>query len=228
VPRNQRVRARCTHNIGRAVTVGHVVLPNRARRAVLAGCGPRLSRVHSSSASTAGTDQPSRKGSSRADHAGTESSSSIVSYSTCRAITRPLRCCQADPAPLARQGAPLIRWMGVLAGLTGIAHSIPAQHGRGGPEGARGTVQIRRVTASNTSGKQVVLASRAQDAGPPLRAPPSRDARAVEPVERERRAERALGALGLHPSIAIGWGLAGHARRVVDALPAQIACTGCI
>ena len=55
--------------------------------------------------------------------------------------------------------------MGVLAGLADVTGGVPAQHGRGGPQGTRRTVQIRRVTASDTPGEQVVLARAAHDAG---------------------------------------------------------------
>jgi hypothetical protein len=104
-----------THNIGRVVTVGHVVLANRARRAILAGCGPRLRRVRSSRARAAGTDQPSRKGASRADHTGTESSSGIKSNTARRTVTRPLGCSQAVAAGLTAQSATRVGWKGVRA-----------------------------------------------------------------------------------------------------------------
>lgn len=55
--------------------------------------------------------------------------------------------------------------MGVLAGLTDVTSRVPAQHGRSGPQSARGAVQIRCVTASDTPGEQVVLARAAHDAG---------------------------------------------------------------
>lgn len=83
----------------------------------------------------------------------------------CRAIPRPNRSRQPDPAPLTSQGPPQIRGGRVLASRTHIACTVPAKHGRRGANGARAAIQIRRVTASNTPGEQVVLARAAQDAG---------------------------------------------------------------
>ena len=175
-----------------------------------------MSRVRSSRARTAGADQPSRKGASRADHTGTKSSSSIVPDTTRRAVTGPIRSRQTNPAPLARQGPSLIRWIRVLPSLTDVASAVPAQDGRSCSQGARGTVQIRRVAASDTPGEQVVLARAAHDAGPPRWTPPPGDARAVQPVPRERRRESPLAALGLHAAVAKGRGLTRHTRAVVD------------
>jgi hypothetical protein len=154
VSRSDRINTSPAHDIRATVAVGHVVLPNRARRAVLARRGPRLSRVRSSRARAAGTDQPSRKGASRADHAGTESSSGIVPDSTRRANAGPLGGSQAVPARLASYGTIRVGWEGV-----GASQAILAR-------GSAGLACTRRIHASLAGSAALGAISSAAPVGP--------------------------------------------------------------
>ena len=194
--------------------------------AISAYNSPCPRRVRPGHTGAAGADQAHTVTSSGASRARAVPAHRKLAIRAVRAVARPGPGDRAVRAGLACESASLVGRRREFPRQTGIARRVPPQHGRGRAQLAQAAVQVRRVGAGDAPGERVVLARRAQNAGPSGWAPPSRYARAIQPIPGQAGAVRALRAKRLQPAIAVGRALAGHARAVVHAPPAQIAETG--